>query len=146
MTDFKKGSDGIGTTKEGLAGTNMKKIILSALVIGSSMAFTNAAVYAAQNDDILARLEALEKENAAIKKELAAHRENKALREQKAGLRPTSSRQVGASAPLSNGGRIDASAKELPAIDITHQDMGIGRPTYHSGFGGPYGDGNYPGN
>ena len=125
----------------------MKKIILSALVISSSLAFTNAAVYAAQNDEILARLQAVEKENAAIKKELAARRENKDLREQKAALRSTSKRQAGdvESAPVLSEKRTDASAKEMPAMDITHNDMGIGRPTYPSGFSGPYGDGNYPG-
>ncbi|HLX17933.1 MAG TPA: hypothetical protein VKS24_22310 [Bradyrhizobium sp.] len=116
----------------------MKKIILSALVISSSLAFANAPLYAAQNDDIAARVQALEKENAAIKKELTARRESKAAREQKAALRPTSRPQAGAveSAP--------ASGKQLPAMDITHQDLGIGYPDYHSGFGGPYGDGNYP--
>jgi len=126
----------------------MKKIILSALVMSSSLAFTNAAVYAAQNDDVLARLEAVEKENAAIKKELAARRENKAQREQQAAQKPTSRPQARAveSAPGLSGRPTDASAKELPAMDITHQDMGIGRPTYHSGFSGPYGDGTYPGN
>jgi len=126
----------------------MKKIILAALVISISLAFTNAAVYAAQNDDVLARLDALEKENAAIKKELAARRENQVLREQKAALRPTSKRQAGAvgSAPVLSGNRTDGSARELPAMDITHFDLGIGYPAYPSGFGGPYGDGHYPGN
>jgi hypothetical protein len=124
----------------------MKKIILSALVIGSSLAFTNAAVYAAQDDDIRARLETLEKENVAIKMELAARRKNKGQRDQMAAKKPTPKRQAGAveSAPVLSG-RTDAPANELPAADINHQDMGISRPPYHSGDGGPYGDGNYPG-
>ncbi len=129
VTDY---SDGIGVAKDSLAGTNMKKIILSALVVSSSLAFTNAPLYAAQNDDIAARVEALEKENAAIKKELAARRE------QKDALKRTSRPQAGAV------GSAPASGKQLPAMDITHQDLGIGYPAYHSGFGGPYGDGNYP--
>ena len=127
----------------------MKKIIFSALVIGSSLAFYNAAVYAAQNDEILTRIETLEKENAAIKKENAALRENKALREQKAALRSTPKPQPQARAvepaPVLSGTRAEAPAKELPAMDITHFDLGIATPTYHSGWGGPYGDGNYPG-
>jgi len=31
------------------------------------------------------------------------------------------------------------------AQDIDHFDLGIARPRYHSGWGGPYGDGDYPG-
>ena len=147
MTESMKCSDGIGITKENLAGTTMKKMIFSAVAIGSCLAFTTAAVYAAQDDDVLARVEALKKENAAIKKENAALRENKALLEQKAALRPTSRPRAGAtaSAPVLSGQRTEAPAKEMSATDITHFDLGIGRPTYHSGFGGPYGDGNYPG-
>jgi hypothetical protein len=33
----------------------------------------------------------------------------------------------------------------LPAQDFDHFDLGIARPRYHSGWGGPYGDGEYPG-
>jgi len=33
----------------------------------------------------------------------------------------------------------------MPAQDFDHFDFGIARPTYHSGWGGPYGDGDYPG-
>lgn len=36
-------------------------------------------------------------------------------------------------------------AHYLPAQDFDHQDFGIARPAYHSGWGGPYGDGDYPG-
>jgi len=34
---------------------------------------------------------------------------------------------------------------KMPAQDFDHFDLGIARPTYHSGWGGPYGDGDYPG-
>ena len=33
----------------------------------------------------------------------------------------------------------------MPAQDFDHFDLGIAHPTYHSGWGGPYGDGDYPG-
>lgn len=33
----------------------------------------------------------------------------------------------------------------MPAQDFDHFDFGVARPTYHSGWGGPYGDGDYPG-
>jgi hypothetical protein len=33
----------------------------------------------------------------------------------------------------------------MAAQDIDHFDLGIARPRYHSGWGGPYGDGEYPG-
>ena len=33
----------------------------------------------------------------------------------------------------------------MPAQDYDHFDYGIERPTFHSGWGGPYGDGDYPG-
>ena len=33
----------------------------------------------------------------------------------------------------------------MPAQDFDHFDLGIARPTYHSGWSGPYGDGDYPG-
>ncbi|MFZ1170090.1 hypothetical protein [Bradyrhizobium sp.] len=33
----------------------------------------------------------------------------------------------------------------MPAQDFDHFDFSIARPTYHSGWGGPYGDGDYPG-
>ncbi len=36
-------------------------------------------------------------------------------------------------------------AHRMPAQDFDHFDYGIARPTYHSGWGGPYGDGLYPG-
>jgi hypothetical protein len=33
----------------------------------------------------------------------------------------------------------------MPAQDFDNFVFGIARPTYHSGWGGPYGDGDYPG-
>jgi len=36
-------------------------------------------------------------------------------------------------------------AQRMSAQDFDHFDLGIARPTYHSGWGGPYHDGEYPG-
>lgn len=33
----------------------------------------------------------------------------------------------------------------MSAMDFDHFDYGIRAPRYHSGWGGPYGDGDYPG-
>jgi hypothetical protein len=41
-------------------------------------------------------------------------------------------------------GRYDVTHR-LPAQDYDHLDFGIARPAYHSGWSGPYGDGDYPG-
>jgi hypothetical protein len=41
-----------------------------------------------------------------------------------------------------HGGRV---VHQIPAQDFDHFNFGIARPTYHSGWGGPYGDGDYPG-
>jgi hypothetical protein len=35
--------------------------------------------------------------------------------------------------------------QKMSAQDYDHFDFGIARPTYHSGWGGPYHDGDYPG-
>jgi hypothetical protein len=35
--------------------------------------------------------------------------------------------------------------QRMHAQDFDHFNFGIARPTYHSGWGGPYGDGDYPG-
>lgn len=35
--------------------------------------------------------------------------------------------------------------RHMRAQDYNHFDYGIARPTYHSGWGGPYGDSDYPG-
>jgi hypothetical protein len=35
---------------------------------------------------------------------------------------------------------------DLPVVDATHFGYGSGRCGYHSGYGGLYGDGYYPGN
>jgi hypothetical protein len=37
-------------------------------------------------------------------------------------------------------------ARDLPVVDATHFGYGAGRCGYHSGYGGLYGDGYYPGN
>ena len=36
-------------------------------------------------------------------------------------------------------------SQRMSAQDFDHFDLGIARPTYHSGWGGPYHDGEYPG-
>ena len=36
-------------------------------------------------------------------------------------------------------------AQHMRAQDFDHLNFGIAQPTYHSGWGGPYGDGDYPG-
>jgi hypothetical protein len=33
----------------------------------------------------------------------------------------------------------------MTAQDFDHFDFGVAQPTYPSGWGGPYGDGQYPG-
>ena len=35
--------------------------------------------------------------------------------------------------------------QHMRAQDFDHFNFGIAQPTYHSGWGGPYGDGDYPG-
>jgi hypothetical protein len=65
----------------------MKKALVGALAVGT--AFGGAAV-AGQTEDILARLDALEKENSAIRKENVALSENKRLREQNSKLKSSS--------------------------------------------------------
>jgi hypothetical protein len=42
-------------------------------------------------------------------------------------------------------GRYGEVSHRIRAQDYDHFDFGIARPTYHSGWGGPYGDGDYPG-
>jgi hypothetical protein len=63
------------------SGANMKRNIVLALTIGSTYAFAGTAVHAGPADETLARVEALQKENAAFRKEIAALRENRTLRE-----------------------------------------------------------------
>lgn len=73
----------------------MKKVILSALAIGSLTSYAGAAAQAAQNDDVLARIEALEKKVAALSEEKnAALRENQVLRQQNAVLKPATRPQA----------------------------------------------------
>ncbi|WP_315831181.1 Lpg1974 family pore-forming outer membrane protein [Bradyrhizobium prioriisuperbiae] len=65
----------------------MKKSFVMALALGIGAA---GAAHAASNDDMVVRLNMLEKENAAIRKENAALRQNKSLREQNATLKSSS--------------------------------------------------------
>lgn len=79
----------------------MKKIILSALAIGSVCAFASNVAQAASSDDVMARLAALEKENAAIRKENAALLENKRLRERNSVLKHSAPRRQSQQASVS---------------------------------------------
>jgi opacity protein-like surface antigen len=47
--------------------------------------------------------------------------------------------------PTGYYGRYSEVTHHMRAQDFDHFDFGIARPTYPSGWGGPYGDGNYPG-
>jgi hypothetical protein len=47
---------------------------------------------------------------------------------------------------LPTGGHYYGPGRHLMrAQDFDHFDFGVARPTYHSGWGGIYGDGDYPG-
>src|ERR1700761_8060810 len=70
----------------------MKKILFGALVIGS--AFTVNSAFAGQSEDAAARASALEKENAAIRRENRALLENKSLRERNTDLKAADSQPV----------------------------------------------------
>src|SRR3982074_235654 len=95
----------------------MKKVFLSVLALGSICSSAANVAHAAQNDDVLARIEALEKENAAIRKENAALRENKTLRQQNTGLKslPASeARTVTPPSPTKRSDPFGAYAADLP--------------------------------
>jgi hypothetical protein len=103
------------------AGTIMKKLLVGVLTVGSAL--TGSAALAGQADNTLARLEALEKENAAIRRENAALRDNKVLRERNANLKsavgePQIARAMPASPPAAGTRRdpFGAYAADLPGI------------------------------
>ena len=79
----------------------MKKLLIRALAVGGTL--SGGVAFAGQTEDILARLDALEKENGAIRRENVALSENRRLREQnlklKSSSRDTQSRQL---APVSD--------------------------------------------
>jgi hypothetical protein len=90
----------------------MNRFFVTALTLGGLCAGTVAQ--AASGDDVLARLAALEQENAAIRKENAALRENKALRARNATLKSSA-----AAAPMQAGAQpardpFGAYAADLP--------------------------------
>jgi Legionella pneumophila major outer membrane protein precursor len=107
----------------------MKKIILSALAVGGLCSMAGQLAHAGQNDDMLARLNALEKENAAIRRENAALQDNKTLRARNTELKssvtptvivtqpalPASPQTVVSAAPVINGDVFGAYAADLPA-------------------------------
>ena len=81
----------------------MKKHILSVLALCSI--FPTATAFATSADDLPFRLEAIEKENAAMKREIAALRENKRLREHKTALQ----RDVVRLEPTNTGSKLPSS-------------------------------------
>jgi hypothetical protein len=95
-----------------MRGAIMKKILVTALVLGSVCA--GPAAYAASSDDVLARLAALEKENAAIRKENAALRENKVLRQQNASLKSSSAPVQAATESGTKSDPFGAFAADMP--------------------------------
>jgi hypothetical protein len=78
----------------------MKKIIFSALAVGTVWACATTAVRAGQDENVIGRLEALEKENTAMRNEIAALRANKALHAQLATLKSSSKPQATAVQPV----------------------------------------------
>jgi Legionella pneumophila major outer membrane protein precursor len=69
----------------------MKKAIFAAVLVSGGV-LTSSIAFAGPTEDIMARLDALEKENAAIRRENAALSENKSLREKNAALKSSSAR------------------------------------------------------
>ena len=65
----------------------MKKVSLAAFLVTTALIAPALPALAGQTEDILARLDAIEKENAAIRRENAALLENKKLHEQNARLK-----------------------------------------------------------
>ena len=99
----------------------MKKLLIQLLAVGSAL--TGDAALAGQADNALVRLEALEKENAAIRRENAALRDNKVLRERNANLKsairePQAAPPMPASPPAAGTRRdpFGAYAADLPGI------------------------------
>jgi major outer membrane protein len=78
-----------GCIRQGLdiavTGAVTKKILVGVIAIGC--AFSGSVAFAGQTDDLVTRLDALERENAAIRTENAALIENKRLREHNAKLK-----------------------------------------------------------
>ena len=46
---------------------------------------------------------------------------------------------------LPTGDQYYSGGRSMTAQDFDHFDFGVAQPTYPSGWGGPYGDGQYPG-
>lgn len=90
----------------------MKKVIIPVLAISSLLAGT---AHAEPADRVQARIDALEKENAAIRRENEVLRQNKVLRERNAALRSTTA-PVATAAPASavRSDPLNAYAADLP--------------------------------
>jgi hypothetical protein len=101
-------------------GAIMKKIVVSAVALGAICAGT--AGHAA-GDDVMARLAALEKENAAIRAENAALRQNKKLRQENASLKSQA-----APAPASSM-RSDPFAAYAADLPMAYKAQPVGMPS-----------------
>jgi len=102
-------------------GAIMKKILVTAFALGGIC--TGSAAYAASDDDVTARLAALEQENAAIRKENAALRENKRLRQQNVSLKSDA-----APAAQSDTKRADPFAAYAADLPLAYKAGPLGRP------------------
>ena len=95
----------------------MKKLFGSTIAVSLLLAQTPAL--AGAGDDLAVRLATIERENAAMKKEIAAFRENKKLREKKSAFQRDAARfepPVNNSSPtIPSGKAFDAYAADLPA-------------------------------
>jgi hypothetical protein len=110
--------------KKFIVGAIMKKVILSVLAVGSLSSYAGAAAHAGQNDDVIARIETLEKKVAALSEEKnAALRENQVLRQQNATLKPATRPQAaaGQSAAAPNARRSDPLRAYASAPPMTYK-------------------------
>jgi hypothetical protein len=79
----------------------MKRVLVGAMAIASAV--TGTAAFAGQTEEIIARLDALEKENSAIRRENTALSENKSLREKNTALKSSTSPQRTVAEPAPAG-------------------------------------------
>ena len=93
----------------------MKKVLIGALAIGSVL--SGGAAFAGQTEEILARLDSLEKENAAIRRENAALQQNKSLREQNAALKSSTARSRAVAQPVATVSAPPA-VVAAPAVEV----------------------------
>ncbi len=99
------------------------KPISSAVTIFGIALLANSAAFAESEDSRLARIAALEKENALMRKELAALRQNRALRDQKAAVAGASTQAFGKRPKQDQNGLTQSAGSGSPltayAADLT---------------------------